>query len=304
MAAEGTLHRMSETSGGLPNPIVSIRSILPSLPPAERRVAEGVLAQPDQIPPSSIRELAQRSSTSEATVVRFAKRVGFGGYPELRSAIAIQVGRSTARRGRSWLELTDIAPDDALEVIVAKVGERDAQAITESVEQLDIGVLARVIDAVSKAGRVDVYGVGASGLVAMDLEHKLRRIGLAAAAAVDGHAAMTSAALLGPRDVALGISHSGETLDVLEPVELAKARGATTVAITNYARSSLARSADLVLTTATRETVFQAGSMASRCAQLTVIDCLYLAVARRTWKRSVHALGLTSMALHSRRRHG
>jgi DNA-binding MurR/RpiR family transcriptional regulator len=284
--------------------MVSIRSILPSLAPAERRVAERVLEQPDDIPPLSIGDLALRSSTSEATVVRFAKRAGFAGYPELRSAIAIQVGRSRAESRRSRLDLADIRPDDALDVVVAKVGRRDAQAITDTVEQLDVGVLARVVAAVTAARRIDVYGIGASGLVAIDLEHKLRRIGLPAAAAVDGHAAMTSAALLVPSDVAMGISHSGETFDILEPLQHARARGCTTIAITNYRGSSVARVADLVVTTATRETVFQAGSMASRSAQLTVIDCVYLAVAQRTYERSVQALELTSAALRSRRRQG
>jgi DNA-binding MurR/RpiR family transcriptional regulator len=235
-------------------------------------------------------------------VVRFAKRAGFSGYPELRSEIAIEVGRSRGETRRSSLELADIEPDDDLGVIVAKVGHRDAQAISDTVEQLDVAVLARVVEAIAAAPRIDLYGIGASGLVAIDLEHKLRRIGLPAAAAVDGHAAMTSAALLMPRDVAMGISHSGETFDILEPLQHARARGCTTVAVTNYPRSSLARGADHVLTTATRETVFQAGSMASRSAQLTVIDCIYLAVAQRTYERSVQALELTSAALRARRR--
>jgi DNA-binding MurR/RpiR family transcriptional regulator len=286
------------------NPMVTIRSVLPSLPPAERRVAEGVLAQPDHIPPLSIRELARRASTSEATVVRFCKRAGFAGYPELRSAIAIEVGRATAQRRRSWMELTDVGPDDALAEIVAKVGGRDAQAITDTVEQLDIDILGRVIEAMIVARRIDIYGIGASGLVALDLEHKLRRIGLPATAAVDGHTAMTSAVLLSDEAIAIGISHSGETLDILDPIRLAKVRGCLTLAITNYARSTLARTADLVLTTATRETVFQAGSMASRSAQLTVIDCVYLAVAQRTYERSVQALEVTSAALRSRRMQG
>jgi DNA-binding MurR/RpiR family transcriptional regulator len=296
-----TTRATAERASVPPNPLVSIRSILPVLPPAERRVAEGVLARPEQVPPLSIGELARQASTSEATVVRFSQRAGFAGYPELRSAIAIHVGRSAAEGRRSMLDLTDVGPDDSLELVVAKVGQRDAQAITDTVEQLDIPVLARVISAMTKARNIDIYGIGASGLVAVDLQSKLRRIGLPAMAAVDGHAAMTSAALLTDRDVAIGISHSGETLDILEPIRLAQDRGCTTVAISNYPQSSLARTADLVLTTATRETVFQAGSMASRTAQLTVVDCIYLAVAQRTHDRSVPALELTSAALRSRR---
>ena len=112
---------------------------------------------------------------------------------------------------------------------------------------------------------------------------------------------MTSAALLADGDIAIGISHSGETIDILDPVRQATEQGAVSVAITNYARSTLARSVDLVLTTATRETVFQAGSMASRSAQLTVIDCVYLGVAQQTYEHSTQALEITSAALRSRR---
>ena len=149
-----------------------------------------------------------------------------------------------------------------------------------------------------------VSGIGASGLVALDLEHKLRRIGLPAAASVDGHLALTSAAVLTPDDLVIGLSHSGETLDVIDPVAEARARGATAVAITNYPRSSLASVADHVLTTAAQESLFRAGAMASRAAQLTVVDCIYLAVAQRNHEDVVLALDRTSAALRTRRRGG
>ena len=296
------MQRGGEHVDASPNPLVAIRSVLPSLPPAERRVAEGVLAQPVDIVSLSIGGLAHRSSTSEATVVRFCKRAGFAGYPDLRLALATQVGRSTAQGQRSRMVEMDIGPHDALGDIVAKAGALDAQAITDTVEQLDIGRLAQVVEAVAGARRIELYGIGASGLVAIDLEQKLRRVGLPAAVAVDGHAAMTSAAVLTPDDVALGISHSGETLDVIEPIGEARSRGCTTVAITNHARSSLAEAADLVLTTAAHESRFRAGAMASRSAQLTVVDCLYLAVAQRDYDGTVRALDRTSAAVRSRRR--
>jgi DNA-binding MurR/RpiR family transcriptional regulator len=114
---------------------------------------------------------------------------------------------------------------------------------------------------------------------------------------------MTSAAVLTAHDVAIGISHSGETLDVIEPVAMARSQGAVTVAITNYVRSSLAETADLVLTTAARESTLRAGAMASRSAQLTVVDCLYLAVAQQDYDHTILALDRTSAAVRSRRRH-
>ncbi len=285
------------------NPMTALRSILPSLPPAEKRVAEGILAQPEDIVFLSIGDLAVRASTSEATVVRLCQRAGFAGYPELRLALATQVGRSAATRPARIVG-TDIAADDPLADIVAKVGVADGAAIHDTVEQLDVDVLARVTQGIADARRIEIFGIGASGLVALDLEHKLRRIGLPAAASVDGHLALTTAAVLTADDLAIGISHSGKTLDVIDPISVARARGATTVAITNFARSSLARAADLLLTTAAHESLFRAGAMASRTAQLTVIDCIYLAVAQRDYEETVLALDRTSSALQSRRSGG
>ena len=285
------------------DPVTSLRSILPSLPPAERRVAEGILAQPGDIVFLSIGDLATRAKTSEATVVRLCQRAGFAGYPELRLALATQVGRRAAA-SKPRIVGTDVVADDPLEDIVAKVGAADGAAISDTAEQLDIATLARVIEVVAAARRIEIFGIGASGLVAQDLEQKLRRIGLPAAASVDGHLALTSAAVLTPDDLVFGISHSGETLDVIDPMVEAQARGATAVAITNHARSSLATTADLLLTTAAHESLFRAGAMASRAAQLTVIDCIYLAVAQRDYEETVLALDRTSSALRSRRSGG
>lgn len=294
-------HRSNERAGALLNPAVSIRSILPSLPPAERRVAEAVLTRPAEVVSLSIGMVAEQASTSEATVVRFCKKAGFDGYPDLRLALASEVGRSTAQGRDSAMVALDIGPDDSLSDIVTKVGALDSQAIADTVDQLDVDVLAEVVREVAGARRVELYGIGASGLVAIDLEHKLRRIGLPAAAAVDGHAALTSAAVLTSDDVAVAISHSGQTLDVIDPVQLARSRSATTVAITNYPQSPLATAADLVLTTAARESMFRAGAMASRSAQLTVVDCVYLGVAQQHYEDTVLALDRTSTAVRSRR---
>ena len=286
------------------DPMTALRSILPSLPPAERRVAEGILAEPGDIVRLSIGDLATLASTSEATVVRLCQRAGYAGYPQLRLALATHVGRRSATRPASRIVGTDIAADDPLADIVAKVGIADGAAISETVEQLDIVVLAQVTDAVVAARRTEVYGIGASGLVALDLETKLRRIGRSAAAATDGHSALTSAAVLSEEDLVIGISHSGETLDVIDPLLEAQSRGVTAVAITNFPASTLGRTADLLLTTAAHESLFRAGAMASRAAQLTVIDCIYLAVAQRDYEDTVLALDRTSSALRSRRSRG
>jgi DNA-binding MurR/RpiR family transcriptional regulator len=157
---------------------------------------------------------------------------------------------------------------------------------------------------VVKASRVDLYGFAASAFVALDLQQKLHRIRRVAFAWSDVHIALTSAALLGEGDVAIGISHTGTTVEVVEALEEAAKHGATTVAVTNFPRSPLARTADLVLTTAARETTYRSGAMASRIAQLTVIDCLFIGVAQQVLPDARKALEETASAVRGHRLKG
>lgn len=277
---------------------VRIRSLLPSLAPAERRVAERVLADPGAVAASTITALAHECGTSETTVIRFCRAVGFTGYPALRLALAAETGRG----GSDTRELSaDIVADDDLESVVAKIAFADARAVEETADQLDLTALHAVIDALAAAPRIDVYGVGASGFVALDLQQKLHRIGRVSFAWPDPHMALTSAALLTPGDVAVAISHSGATRDTLDALDVARRSGATTVAITNFPRSPLATGSDHVLTTAARETTFRSGATASRLAQLTVIDCVFVGLAQRTYETSQRALELTAEAVKDRR---
>ncbi|MEN8235727.1 MAG: MurR/RpiR family transcriptional regulator, partial [Actinomycetota bacterium] len=216
-------------------------------------MADGILADPREAVSRNIGAVAEEASTSEATVVRFCQKVGFSGFPALRIALAAELGRTAAEGRIGGFTVLDIGPGDSLGEIVSKVGALDAQAISDTVAHLDIDALGSVVEAIAEATRIEIYGIGASGLVAVDLEHKLRRIGLPAAASTDGHAALTSAAVLCETGVAIGISHSGTTLDVVDPLALARSRGATTVAITNFRPSAITEAADLVLTTAAQE---------------------------------------------------
>jgi DNA-binding MurR/RpiR family transcriptional regulator len=185
--------------------------------------------------------------------------------------------------------------------VIRKITYADARAVEETAEAIAVPVLEAVIDAVVAARRVDIYGVGASGIVAADLQQKLHRIGRVVAAWADTHMALTSAALLGETDVAIGISHTGSTLDTIDELALARRHGATTVAITNFPRSPIADVADHILTTAARETTFRSGATASRLAQLTVIDCIFVGVAQRTFRESQRALTATLEAVVDRR---
>ncbi len=280
---------------------VKARGLLPSLSPAEQRVARVVIDEAATAAKLTITELAERAGTSETTVIRFCRAMGFAGYPQLRLTLAAEAGRSQADRDDEALG-SDISPTDDLGQVVKKIAFADARAVEDTGAQLDVGVLERVVDAVVAARRVDIYGVGASSCVGYDFQQKLHRIGRVAFAWSDMHLALTSAALLGETDVAFGISHTGTTIDTIEAFAEAGRRGALTVALTNFPKSPITGVADLVLTTAARETTFRSGAMASRLAQLTVVDCIFVGVAQRTYAQTRAALEATYEAVRSRRR--
>ena len=252
-------------------------------------------------PQRSIGALARQCDTSGATVLRFCRAVGYLHYPDLRIDLARETSREAADKGQGPLLTGDISPTDTLSEIVAKIAWSDARAIEDTAATLDIETLRSAIDAVALAQRIDIYGIGASGFVAQDLHQKLHRIGLLSSVWPDPHAALTSAALLGPADVAIAISHTGTTIDTIEALRVAEDRGAITIAITNFGESPLSRHAQHILTTAARETTFRSGAMASRIAQLAVVDCLFVGVAQRSYERTMLALERTFAAVQGRR---
>jgi DNA-binding MurR/RpiR family transcriptional regulator len=281
--------------------LVRIRAVLPSLAPSERRVAQQALADPTRSAAQTVTQLARASGTSQATVVRFAQRLDYSGYPELRLALAAAAGAERASRPDT-VPGTDITARDDIATVIAKVGHLAATAVRDTVAQLDPGALSAAVDAVVAAPRIDLYGVGASAVVAEDLQMKLNRIGRAAQAWSDYHLALVSAALAHRRDVAIAFSHTGATGETVGALQEARANRATTIAVTNFPDSPLAASADIVLTTAARETALRSGAVASRIAALTVVDCLFEAVARRDLSTTRKALQRTYDAVSDRAR--
>jgi DNA-binding MurR/RpiR family transcriptional regulator len=291
---------MQPASGHTPQTLLAhVRALTPNLAPAEQRVAAAVVHDPAGVAAKTISELADQCNTSGTTVIRFCRAVGFRGYPELRLALA---AAAQAARRTGWEDLSsDIGPNDGLDEVIRKISHTDALAVQETGAQLAPTTLGAVAKAVAEARRIDIYGVGASAFVALDLQQKLHRIELTAYAWPDPHMAVTSAALLRPGDVAIGISHTGRTADTIGSLQQARRQQATTVAITNFPGSPIARAADHVLTTAARETTFRSGMMASRIAALTVVDCVFVAVAQRSYHQALGAIERTCAAVKARR---
>jgi len=281
--------------------LVRIRQSLPTLRPAEARIAEVVLADPAAVVGKTITELAALVGTSQATVVRFCRAVGYAGYPEFRIDLAQATSRRAVEQERANVAHGEIDPDDTLQDVVTKIAFHEARTIEETARMLDLDALEQVAGAVAQAPRTDLFGVGSSGLTAQDLAQKLQRIGLICFASPDPHVQLQSAALLGPGAVALGVSHSGLTVETNDALRIARARGATTVAVTNFPESPLVEHADVVLTTTARETKFRSGALSSRIAQLAVVDFLFVRIAQRLYDRTTENLRATYEAVQPHR---
>lgn len=276
-----------------------VRTLAPSMTRSMQRVAEAVAGDPAGCAALTVTGLAERTGTSEATVVRTARLLGYPGYRDLRLALAGLAAQQQS--GRAPSVTADIAVDDPIADVVAKLAYDEQQTLADTAAGLDTVQLGAAVTALAGARRIDIYGVGASGLVAQDLAQKLLRIGLVAHPHSDPHLAVTNAVQLRSGDAAVAISHSGSTGDIIEPLRVAFDHGATTVAITGRPDGPVSQYADHVLTTSTaRETDLRPAAMSSRTSQLLVVDCLFIGVMQRTYGTAAPALAASYEALAHR----
>lgn len=277
-----------------------LRVELPMLPDALQRVAEQILEDPAEAAQASIVDLAERSGTSTATITRFCRVLGFRGYAALRVAIATESGREAQARWEMDID-REIEPSDPLDRVLSVIASADTRAIQETAGRLDTAKVARVAEAIAEAGRVELFGLGSSGTAAREIAFRLERIRIPVWHREDTHKALTNAALLGPGDVAIGLSHSGRTREVIEVLAEAASQGALTVAVTSFERSPLAETAEITLTTAVHETTFRLAALSALHSQLVALDLIYVAVAQRTYQRTSEAFEVTARAVEAHR---
>lgn len=264
--------------------LARVRGVYPSLNRACRQVADIVLADPEHLIRASVSEVAAQAHVSDATVVRLARLLGFRGYQDLKISLA----RDLVRPLDSLLE--DLKEGDTPEAVVRKVFAANINCLKDTLQVLDIAQMAEAAGLIRGSRKVLVIGVGTSAPNAYDAANKLFRLGLDCQAETDGHLQVMKAALLDARDCVLAISHSGSTKDPIETLQVAASRGAATICITNNSLSPITRVAQVLLTTASRETMFRSEAMASRLAQASIVDALFTLVAMAEPERSQRAM--------------
>jgi DNA-binding MurR/RpiR family transcriptional regulator len=278
------------------NLTVRLREQMAGLPDAAAAIARQILDDPAGVTTCSIGELARLARTSPASVTRLCRAFGLSGYPDLKLAIAAELGQASATAWDRDLGAS-IGPDDRPERVGAIVAAASLRTLQRAAEVLDHAALERAAVAIAAAGRCALFGVGGSYLVAAEAQMRLHRIGLPVWAFNAQQDAKLSAALSRKGDVFFAISRSGRTHEVIDATGEARARGATTICLTSFATAPLAKLCDIVLTIPAQDISAGHAGLSVKYAQLLVVDCLYSLVARHSYGPALDALAQTARAL-------
>ncbi|WP_342599906.1 MurR/RpiR family transcriptional regulator [Psychrobacillus sp. FSL H8-0483] len=279
---------MGISSGGL----VLLEEMRKLLPPSEQKIADYILENPEKTVGLTVSELGELSQTSGAAVTRLCKSLKLKGFQDLKLRINGDLGRK--------IELTDrdIKPNEPVSITIQKVTEQAVQTLLETAELVGSQQLDLAVEAIVKAKNIHFFGVGASGIAAIDAQQKFLRIHKASTSSTDLHMGATIVANASEEDVVFGISFTGNTFEVEKILELANEKGATTISLTKYGQSPISQiSAIQLYTSPTREANFRSAATSSRLAQLHVMDILFMSVASKQFDTTITYLDATREAI-------
>lgn len=255
-----------------------IRACLPSLAPAEQRVARLVLNDPRAFASLPVGELAEMAHVSKPTVVRFCRSVGYDGLVDFKLKLAGSVSEGVPFIHRS------VDMDDKTGDVLVKVIDNTVAAFLKYRNDAGVGAIEKAAAALAATHatgrRVEFYGVGNSGIVAQDAQHKFFRLGVNAISYSDGHMQVMAASMLRAGDCVLVISNSGRTRDLMDACDIAQRKGATVIVLT-ASGSPLAAAGDIHLAADHPEGYDRYSPMVSRLLHLMVVDILATCVALR-----------------------
>lgn len=270
---------MATSNDKPPNTLACLRSYLPTLSEAEAQAAQWILQNADQVIHTSMARIAQACGVSDTTVLRLCRTVGFRGFTDLKLSLAQDLASPTQ------LIHDDIAIDDDPSAVARKVFLANIQALYDTLEMLHEAALTQAVQLLDQARQILLVGVGASAPIALSAYHKFFRLGLPCAVPADAHIQLMQAALFGPDDLVVAISHTGETRDPILILKEAKKHQARTLCLTGNAQSALTRYADVVLLSVSQET--RSDAIASRVAQTTIIDALHIILSLQYLERTL-----------------
>jgi len=261
--------------------LLRIRQLYPRLALNERRLADFLLSQPDRARHLSSQKLAEESGVSQSSVVKFAQKLGYKGFPALKLALS----ESLADRDAITVH-NHILSDDSLKTVGEKLLTEKLSAIRATLDINSEEKLNETLHLLKNAQRIVLVGIGASGLVAKDFSWKLMKIGINAVAEQDMHALLSSVQAMRPGDVLLAISYTGERKEINLAAQEAAQIGAYVLAFTGFTPNSLQQTATHCLYTVAEEQSTRSAAISSTTAQLALTDLLFMALVQNDPERA------------------
>lgn len=240
---------------------------------SEKRVADYIFENPQNVLYTSITDLAEMCGVGDTTVFRFCKALKLNGYQEFKMLLAQDISNSN---GSNNVLVGTITPDDDVKTVCEKALSTNIAALNETFQVLDFDSISKAVDLISAAKRIHFFGMGSSGVIALEAKQKFMRILPNVEYVSDCHMQYMAASLLDSRDLAIIISYSGSTKDMIEIHKLIKRNGCKTICITRFAKSSLTSIADVVLLCGSNEGPLEGGASSTTMVQLYILDVLYL----------------------------
>lgn len=256
--------------------------LLPELAENQQKIAKYILDNPESVLSMSSSSFAEDAGVSQSAIVKFSQKIGMKGFPALKIAISEELGRNNQFKTYPHKALHNaISSEDSLMVVAQKLAHEKTAAIMETTKRINFPLFHQVVDIIDNAQRVQIVGIWGSGLTAKDLSYKLQKIGILSLAEADLHVQLATAQALTPKDVQIVLSFSGKRKEMRIAATMAKAQGATVIAITGNKANPLAKIADYVLESVSDENEWRSSSISSRTAQNTLTDLIFLALMQQ-----------------------
>jgi len=282
----------SRTSDGahLPALLARVRAMMSGLSGEERSLAEYIMLNYASAGKLSLVQLAEAAGVSPSTVVEFCDDAGCDGFHALHTALS-EIDSVAASVYFEQIDTFD------LQHTVKSVFGNIARVLQQTLAELDMGTMQRAVDAISKANRVLIIGLGTSGSIAQEFTFRLVWIGVDCYQQADPHRQLMAAALLKQGDLAIAVSHSGRTKSVVNTLQLARERGATTMCITDLPHSPITEQADICICGVYDEASLGVEMVATRAAHLALVDAITMCVALRNRERTIENIKLNERLL-------
>lgn len=261
------------------NYILKINNAMQEFNPIEARIAEFFVSNQTEMMRLPIQKIAESCSCSQSAIVRFCQSLGYSGFKDFRRQVTESIIEQNSQDPEQPAQYSDIKLDGPLNTIVDKITNNNVKSLQDTASILDERMLIQAIHAVAKSNKLVFYGVGGSGIAAADAYQKFVRLGKNCQYFEDTHLQLASSVTLKQGDVAVLISYSGRTKDILDLLHVFQEANVTTIAITKYGNSPLSKGSDIVLHVVSTDIPMRSASFSSRIAQLSVVDMLFTGVA-------------------------